>query len=150
MTFAILTTDAVGNRAMMFTATGTTAPTRFSYDPFGQPIDPVTGAIGSSTADDAVPNNSEGEADFAFVGQHQKLYEHQGTVATIEMGVRMYVAALGRFLSVDPVEGGVTNSYDYPSDLASVFRLSGWRRLATIFRVELRPCSSGPGQVTTE
>ena len=77
--------------------TGTRAAGHASYDPFGQPIDPTTGNIGTTSADDAVPDTSNGNnADNGWVGGGQKLYEHLGSVATVQMGARQYVAALGR------------------------------------------------------
>jgi RHS repeat-associated protein len=62
----------------------------------------------------AVPDNSEGAFDQGWLGQHQRPLEHEtGLASTIEMGARQYDPTLGRFLQVDPVDGGSCNDYDY-------------------------------------
>lgn len=96
---------------ILFTAdgTGTRTGAIHLYDPYGQNIDPVTGAL----ADIPIPATAEGGMDFGWLGQHTVPIEHVASQQALEMGARTYLPILGRFLQTDPVSGGSANNYDY-------------------------------------
>ncbi len=101
-------------------ATGTKQGDTLAYDPFGNPLSAA-----------GIPDNSQGAWDYGWHGQQQRPLEHQtGLTPIIEMGARQYTPLLGRFLEVDPVEGGNANDYVYvwdPIGMSDLDGLCGWR-----------------------
>ena len=57
-----------GDEVVTADNSGTRAGGHASYDPFGQPVDPATGNIGTTTADDAVPDSNGNQADNSRLG----------------------------------------------------------------------------------
>ncbi|MCB1258100.1 MAG: hypothetical protein KDB26_13385, partial [Microthrixaceae bacterium] len=105
-----------GDLVLTCTTAGVQTGTIGAYDPFGNPL-------GVTSID-----NSAGNFDYGWHGQAQRPLEHEtGIQATIEMGARPYQPALGRFLTIDPIEGGTPNDYLYVTDPIGQSDLDGLR-----------------------
>jgi RHS repeat-associated protein len=95
----------------------------------------TTGAkVGSTTVYDpdgmltagALPDDKPGSFDAAWHGGGGVNLEHQtGLHPMVQMGARQYSPILARFLSVDPIEGGVHNDYGYVADPINESDLTG-------------------------
>jgi RHS repeat-associated protein len=86
--------DAHGNQVATADGDGDTVSTQ-TYDPWGVP-------------GTALPSD---QTSHAYVGADDK--QTDSTTGLILMGARPYDPATGRFLSVDPIDGGSLNNYDY-------------------------------------
>lgn len=86
-------------------SSGTLTGGPITYDPFGAE-DPAQVPV----------DNVNSNVDFGAYGASQILEEHgreTGGTPVLEMGARPYIPSVGRFMAVDPIQGGCANAYEY-------------------------------------
>lgn len=101
-----------GDTALTFNQQGKTAAgaTLLAYGAFGEDL--LAGTIGSTTR----TSINASDSTMGWSADPTRKQDSRYSVKFIQMGSRVYIPSLGRFLQVDPVEGGTLNAYVYSHD----------------------------------
>jgi RHS repeat-associated protein len=125
--------DLQGDIVATTTPTATRATAETSYDEFGTVTTP-----GPNVVDWAA-----GTSGYGWLGAHQRSTEYsqtdEGSGSPIQMGARVYLPSVGRFLQTDPVDGGSANAYDYANqDPLDSLDLNGLNATITRYKYEYK------------
>ncbi len=109
---------------IMATISANNVINKYAKGPFGEKllINPFN---------DNLLNNGDYNSSYNYLGLYKKISENEIDLEPIQMGVRVYIPILGRFLQVDPVEGGCLNNYVYAMDPINQKDLNGSMAITT-------------------
>lgn len=119
-----------GDTALTLTAEGkTTANTNglLAYGPFGEQLIPGTQGSNADSGLNAT------DSTMGWAANPTRKQQEGYTTSFIQMGARVYMPTLGRFLQTDPVDGGTLNSYVYVADPINSSDYSGQWGIGNLF-----------------